>query len=364
MRFFFVLILAVHALIHLLGFIKAYELTEIKELSMPISKAYGHLWLAGAILILIYTILFFTGYKYAWAAGLIALVVSQCLIFQFWSDARFGTLVNLFILFVSLAGLGGYLFDRAVMADRERILKDTQAPEDVLQLSELDDLPNSVRNWIVSTGAVGKAKVRSAKLLQNFELKLKQGQTDWYRAKAVQYFNTMDPGFVWSLDMNIGGLVNVLGKDRLYRGQGSMLIKLWGLFSMADEKNNEQIDEATMQRFLGELVWLPSALADARIDWKTIDSLSAEATLHSKASSVTGIFRFSETGDFKSFSCMRYMEIDGELKKYKWEVASLETAIKSGVRIPVICEASWYLPDGVWTWARIQVEDIHYNLES
>ena len=51
-RILFLILLAVHGLIHLLGFAKAFGLAELPQLVQPISRPWGALWLAAAALTL------------------------------------------------------------------------------------------------------------------------------------------------------------------------------------------------------------------------------------------------------------------------------------------------------------------------
>lgn len=52
MKWFFILLVVIHALIHLLGFLKAFQLAEINQLTQHISKPMGLLWLLALILFL------------------------------------------------------------------------------------------------------------------------------------------------------------------------------------------------------------------------------------------------------------------------------------------------------------------------
>lgn len=49
-RIIFAFIVIVHGLIHLMGFIKAFKLAEINQLTQNISKPTGLLWLLSALL--------------------------------------------------------------------------------------------------------------------------------------------------------------------------------------------------------------------------------------------------------------------------------------------------------------------------
>ncbi|MFW6226984.1 MAG: hypothetical protein ACOC31_02675 [Bacteroidota bacterium] len=76
MRVAFLIIVLFHGLIHLLGFIKGFDIKEVKELTLPITKPMASLWLAAAVFIITFGILHILNSKYAWLAGLVAVVMS------------------------------------------------------------------------------------------------------------------------------------------------------------------------------------------------------------------------------------------------------------------------------------------------
>ena len=114
MRIAFLIVVSLHALIHLLGFLKGFEIKEIKELSLDISKPLALLWLASALLLVLYALLFYTHSNLSWLIGLAAVIVSQVLIILFWADAKFGTLPNLLILAVVIPSFASYQFQDSV----------------------------------------------------------------------------------------------------------------------------------------------------------------------------------------------------------------------------------------------------------
>lgn len=70
MKWIFLIIVLLHGLIHLLGFVKGFGISEVKELTLPISKTMGLMWFSATILFVLYGFLFFTKSKYAWIAGI------------------------------------------------------------------------------------------------------------------------------------------------------------------------------------------------------------------------------------------------------------------------------------------------------
>jgi hypothetical protein len=98
MRIAFTSLITVHALIHAMGFAKAFGLASLAQLKMPISRPMGVLWLAAAVLILAAALPLFAAPRWFWLVGLAGLVASQIAIIASWGDARFGTIANIVLL--------------------------------------------------------------------------------------------------------------------------------------------------------------------------------------------------------------------------------------------------------------------------
>ena len=61
-----------------------------------------------------------------------------------------------------------------------------------------------------------------------------------------------------------------------------------------------------MLRYLGEIVWVPSAALSDYITWEEMDSTTARATMSYEGITASGIFKFDENGAFVSFEAGRY----------------------------------------------------------
>ncbi len=93
----FAVVCLLHGLIHLLGFLKAFNLAEIEALKRPLSKPAGFLWLVACVLFLAADIDFLLSVTGWWLVMAVAVVLSQVLIFSSWSDAKFGTFGNILL---------------------------------------------------------------------------------------------------------------------------------------------------------------------------------------------------------------------------------------------------------------------------
>lgn len=93
-------VLVVHGLIHMLGFAKAFGYAKLPALTQPVSRGWGLLWLAAALLLLVAAGMLGIAHRRFWVVGTIALVVSQVAIGSAWRDAWAGTIVNALLLFL------------------------------------------------------------------------------------------------------------------------------------------------------------------------------------------------------------------------------------------------------------------------
>lgn len=102
----FSLVIIIHGLIHLLGFFKAFQIGSVTQLRTPISKQMGVIWLAVSILFLLTAVMYVINNQLWPYFAIIALCLSQIIIFSVWSDAKFGTIVNLIILILFCRVIG------------------------------------------------------------------------------------------------------------------------------------------------------------------------------------------------------------------------------------------------------------------
>ncbi|RIH64330.1 hypothetical protein D1164_14645 [Mariniphaga sediminis] len=361
MKYIFIVIVLIHGLIHILGFLKGFELKEVKELTLPISRQMGVLWLTSALLFLTYCVLFLTNSKYSWFIGLVAVAISQILIIMFWKDAKFGTIPNMLILVVSIVSLSYYNFQNLVQRETNHLLSQNVSTKDkILNESDIKELPEPVKNWIRNSGAIGKPFISIGKVTQKAEMKMKAEQENWLTATAIQYTTIDNPAFIWSVDVKMNSLLNFQGRDKFENGKGEMLIKMNSLINVVNE-HGEKLNEGTLQRYLGEMVWFPSLALSPHITWEQINDTTANATMSYEGNKGNGTFYFNKNGDIIKFSALRYNGNNADAKRHEWIMNISEYNTFEGIEVPSKMTATWKLPEGDWTWLKLEITDIKYN---
>ncbi len=108
MRVFLLSLVLVHAVLHIVGFIKAYRLASLPGVRYPITKMQGLLWLTAAILFVVTGLLFFHFTPGWWLVCIVAVAISEYLMVKDWEDTGLGTAANITILLTALIGTGMY----------------------------------------------------------------------------------------------------------------------------------------------------------------------------------------------------------------------------------------------------------------
>lgn len=363
MKTTFCIIVFLHGLIHTVGFVKGFGFLELEELTLPISRSMALLWISAAVLIITYGILHFLNYKYDWLIGFFAVLVSQILIIIFWKDAMLGTVPNIVILFVAIMSFGNYNFQRNVKAEIEDIIeKSKTSNEQIISESDLNHLPEPVKKWLIHSGMLGKPHIHVGQVFQKAFMKMKPDQKNWMSANAVQYTTIDNPAFIWTVDVKMNAFLNFKGRDKFINGKGEMLIKLNSIFNIVNERG-EKLNEGTIQRYLGEMVWFPSLALSKYITWEQLNDITAKATMNYKGVSGSGTFYYNSAGDFIQFSALRFMGNDDNSKRFEWVLDVEDYSFFEGIKVPSKMTATWKLDDKDWTWLKLTINDIKYNGE-
>jgi hypothetical protein len=360
-RLIVIFLLLIHGLIHLAGFSKAFGYADITAFTKHISKTAGAGWLLGALLFLSATIGYL--YKKEWwpVAAIIAVIISQILIFSAWKEARWGSVINLFIVLTAICSYAGFRFEKKTTTEISQLMQRAASRKFYkADLQKLEDLPPIVRQWLQRSGALKQPGVQTVRLRQQGQMRTKPSGR-WMPFTAVQYFTITDPGFVWNARLRMAPLIYMTGRDKLEKGKGEMQMKLMSLLNVVNEANNEKINSGSMVRYLAEICWFPVAALQPWIEWEAMDSLSAKATLRYEAMSITGVFQFNREGDITGFSANRYKGSDDKAILEQWVVEMLDYKEFGGIRIPYKSNVSWKLKEGDFNWLSLEITDLSYN---
>lgn len=363
MRLFLFFLIIIHGLIHLIGFVKAFKLAEVSQLTQNISQPVGLLWLLSAILFIVTAILFLLKNEYWWLIAAPAIIISQTVIILSWSDAKFGTVANLIILLPSIVSFMnvqpssfGNIYKSEVQKGLNRLSDMPLVTEDDIRL-----LPDPVQKYLHYVGAVGKPKI------QNFRAKFAGGmktkmESDWMGVTSQQYNFFDDPTRVFFIESKMFGVP--FDGLHLYVGtSATMQIKVASLFQVVDAKGPEMNKSETVTLFNDMCLLAPASLIDKNIQWESIDSLTVKAKFTNKGNTIAALLYFNEKGELINFiSDDRYQSADGKTyKNYKWSTPIKDYKDFDGRKVATYGEAIWHTPEGEFPYGKFNLIEIEYN---
>ncbi|WP_165267468.1 DUF6544 family protein [Fodinibius halophilus] len=350
-------IVLLHGFIHLMGFLKAYNLASIDQLVLPISRTSGLIWLGAFLLFIASVFLYLFQIDWWWIIAAVAVIVSQALIVTYWEDAKFGTVANVIIMAGGILGYGHWSFNAMVDRELDQFWNGVASEQTEGDGKKIDDLPPVVQKWLNQSDINNQEAV---KLNQKGRLKTTP-EGSWMLVEADQYVNVDSPEFLWIADVQMASYIHLAGRDKYKDGKGHMLIKLLSLFPVANAKG-AKIDQATLVRYLAEIVWYPRAATKEYIEWEQIEERKARATIENEGIITSGIFEFNKEGMPVQFEAERYYsrKEGATLETWLIDIEPSSYRVFDGMKIPTKASVTWQLDDGEFTWYLLEITDATY----
>lgn len=365
MRIFLALLIILHGLIHLMGFAKAYQFAEMKQLSGPISRMEGLVWLSAAVLFITAAIMLIARSEYWWMAGGLAAIISQILVFQSWHDAKWGTLANIIILFAAIPAFlkyGPYGYRHQYRAEAITALS-LQGETTLLSEADIKHLPEPVKRYIRYTGSIGKPRIQNFYVA--FEGKMRNGlDAPWMNIHAQQVSTIHDPERIFYIESSMYGLP--FDGLHLYKnGHANMQIKALSLIKVVNGQGRQMDQGETVTLFNDMCVIAPATLIDTNIKWQTIDDRTVKASFTNKEQTIAATLYFNEEGALINFiSNDRFQSADGKtFNSYPWSTPLRDYKLYDGRKVASYGEAIWHTSKGNISYARFDMKEIRYNVK-
>jgi len=332
-------------------------------LTQAISKPRGILWLICAILFCTAVIVFLAKASWWWMLVVPAVLLSQVLIVIYWQDARFGTVANIIALAGSLWGYGEWSFVHASQEKVEAMMPSELGQAQQVNRQVLAQLPPLVQQWMESTGVPGQEMIQTVHLYQQGEMRT-SADGAWMPVEAEQWFTTQPPAFIWMADVGGTGIMQFRGRDTYWQGSGQMLIKAYSLLPVVNVADTEEISQGTLVRFLSEIIWFPSAALAPYIRWEQLNERQAKATMIYGDITAYGIFSFDTDGRMLTFEAPRYYDRPEGATLENWFIETDPDSYRTfrGISVPTEANVTWKLEDGDYTWFRLKIKEVAYNV--
>jgi len=232
---------------------------------------------------------------------------------------------------------------------------------EILTEADIKHLPAIVQKYLIYVGTIGKEKVL------NFRAEFKGGirsksTEDFMQLKSVQYNFTDNPTRLFYIVAKKKG---VPAKGiHLYKDQKAiMLIKIFGLFTVANAKGIEMNQGETVTLFNDMCFIAPASLIDRNIEWMEIDNKTIDAKFTNGNITIGATLYFNDEGELINFvSNDRFETTDGKTyKNYPWLTPVTGYTNVNGYRLPSGAKLIFKHPDEDFCYGEFNLVSIEYN---
>lgn len=358
MRNAFLTLLFIHAGIHIIWFSHAFGWVDLPYFQKDIPGMVGFSWLLAAAFF-IWAAIQIMRRKAKWfLPALIGILLSQMWIFSAWSDTKYGSFANLFIMGGILVGYAKWSFEERFRGEVGSLLEYAGRDQRLLTEKDLEGLPELVAQYIRRCGAVGKPVVENFRL--EFEGEMREKGKPWFSFTSEQYNFIRNPSRMFFMKGRIKGL-SVWGYHTYRPPKARMVIRALSLLPQLKIDDPEMYPTETVT-FLNDLcLFAPGALADDRIAYKQLDASRVSATFSLKDLKVSAVLHFDPQGDLVNFESEDRYEVS-KMERFPFTTPVKEFREFDGTRLPSYGEAVWHYPDGAFVYGKFRLKNISYNL--
>jgi hypothetical protein len=342
-----------------MGFGKAFNYADMKQLAIPISKQTGILWLLTGFLFIISVVLLLMKKEYWWMVAIPAIIISQIVIMMSWKDARFGTIANLLILIAAILSWGSSHFENTFRKDvKDNLMRSNSLAVEMLSETDIQHLPHPVQKYLKYAGVVNKPKVKNVQIV--FDGQMREKGKDYFLFTSEQYNFFDEPTRLFFMKAKMFGVI-VPGYHRYNNRRASMDIRFFGLFPLVQKTGDAMNKTETVTLFNDMCLLAPATLIDKRIKWQPIDNNSVKAVFTNHDITISAILYFNTQGQLTDFISNDRTAVS-DMKSYPFSTPVHGYKNINGFNLMSAGDAVWHYPDGDFTYGKFILKDIRYNL--
>ena len=213
---------------------------------------------------------------------------------------------------------------------------------------ELEGLPAPAQRCFRAVLTDGQPIIGAATLEMAGTINMSATTEQWKPFTSHQRVVTRRPGFLWDANVNMFPGVPARVVDSYVAGQGRLIAKLLGLFTVASAQRGGELARGEFMRWFAEAPWYPTALLPSQgVRWQAVDDASANATIVDGPITLTLLFSFNEAGLIASVRAdSRGAGVGKDMVMLPWDCALSDYQPQGGMLLPMAGEAAWMRPEG------------------
>ena len=232
----------------------------------------------------------------------------------------------------------------------------------ILKKQEIAHLPACVQKYLEYTGAIGKSKPQNMCIEFDAEMYRKPGDKAM-KSQSVQY------NFLGAYSRLFFMKASKLGIPfralHIYKNEQAIFqVKVAEMLKVVNISGEELTTAETVTLLNDICLFAPGSLADSRVYWVEIDSLSSKVTLTNGKYAVSAILYFNELGELIQFMSddRSALQDDGTVKNFRWTTPVSDYKEFEGRKVPTVGKTIWHYPEGDFTYGVFTLKHIKYNV--
>lgn len=219
----------------------------------------------------------------------------------------------------------------------------------IVRFETLSALPPPVQRYFRHVLREGQPFIAKASISQEGQFRSKEAadpEAGWRPFTANQVLASSPPGFVWDARIRMGPVGSVWVRDTYLADRASMLGSIMGTLPVVKASDGPELRAGSLQRYLAEAVWVPTALLPASgVRWSPIDDSHARASITEGGTTVTLDFEFGADGTILSAYSAGRLRADpsnkGRYLRLPWGGRYRRYEEHGGMLVPVESEVYW-----------------------
>jgi hypothetical protein len=203
-------------------------------------------------------------------------------------------------------------------------------------------------------GEQAARSVRGIKTFQQGEIR-SAPDARWGPLTAEESVDATRSGFCWIARMGSGllGLVEVT--DAYENGQGRLVVKKGPV--LLKKMTGPEVDKGELQRYLGYLGYCPAMLVNhPTLAWEAVGPATLRIRDSQDPAGAATDMVVDEEGLPVCVRAVRPMTVGKKVIMTAWSARGSEFQDKEGMRVWTRMEAAWHLPEGEFTYVRLEVK--------
>jgi hypothetical protein len=230
------------------------------------------------------------------------------------------------------------------------------------QPKNLTGLPGPVARYLDQALPLAGGPLRLARAKMSGSIRLNPNGP-WQSWTGRQAWCLRPPAFVWSARMTAKPLLPMYVRDGLIKGEGGLLVRLWGWLTLARATASPELDLGSLQRWLAEApIFPPALLPGPELDWRGEGDGTAMAILNDQGRRVEARFSFDERGlpAVCRVEQRPRQQPDGSFAPTPWLARYDGWRKQGGMLLPTQCEAVWLVEGEEFCYLRLNIEQADF----